>query len=373
MLTNRAAESRADLTQHLVAGVVAERVVELLEAVKVDQKQRQLAAAIDRRLQPLNQVTPVCQAGQIVGVGTGVALAQPVGDRHTRARHAGKHGDDRERSGSVAEHRELPQGEQRQGRGRKRDDRGEHRPAELRSRTDPGLGPPGRGSQQRRRGRRHVLPSAQRDRSRPDQQHAPARLPAAERQAGGHAAERQRQRGGPVECGRHRRRRRGSHHCVKDREPRHPAEAVQHDKHETQRSRKHRQPRQRRRVSRIRRRRQREPSAQRQPRQPSGRAEQAGSETGQAPCHEDGTCDVCEHAPGFSLKTVERRETSGPRDGLAPSERRLARSSVKLVGRQNFTGVVADGPVLHRETPARDGSGEHQVGVVRRPRDHLSD
>ena len=38
-------EARADLAQHLVAGVVAERVVELLEAVEVDQQQRQLVAA----------------------------------------------------------------------------------------------------------------------------------------------------------------------------------------------------------------------------------------------------------------------------------------------------------------------------------------
>ena len=35
-------QARADLAQHLVAGVVAERVVELLEAVEVDQEQRQL-------------------------------------------------------------------------------------------------------------------------------------------------------------------------------------------------------------------------------------------------------------------------------------------------------------------------------------------
>ena len=41
VLAHRAAEPRPDLAQHLVAGVVAERVVELLEAVEVDQQQRE--------------------------------------------------------------------------------------------------------------------------------------------------------------------------------------------------------------------------------------------------------------------------------------------------------------------------------------------
>ena len=41
VVAHGAAEPRADLAQHLVAGVMAERVVELLEAVEVDQQQRE--------------------------------------------------------------------------------------------------------------------------------------------------------------------------------------------------------------------------------------------------------------------------------------------------------------------------------------------
>ena len=41
----RLLQARADLAQHLVAGVMPERVVELLEAVEVDQQQRDLAVA----------------------------------------------------------------------------------------------------------------------------------------------------------------------------------------------------------------------------------------------------------------------------------------------------------------------------------------
>ena len=41
----RLLQARAELAQHLVAGVVAERVVELLEAVEVDQQQRDLVLA----------------------------------------------------------------------------------------------------------------------------------------------------------------------------------------------------------------------------------------------------------------------------------------------------------------------------------------
>ena len=44
----RLLQARADLAQDLVAGVVAERVVELLEAVEVDQQQRDLVVGVAR-------------------------------------------------------------------------------------------------------------------------------------------------------------------------------------------------------------------------------------------------------------------------------------------------------------------------------------
>jgi hypothetical protein len=59
VLAYSAAEPRPDLAQDLVAGVVAEGVVELLKAVQVDQQQRQHLAAPDGRFQPLNQITAV--------------------------------------------------------------------------------------------------------------------------------------------------------------------------------------------------------------------------------------------------------------------------------------------------------------------------
>ena len=46
----RLLQARADLAQHLVAGRVPERVVELLEAVEVDQQQRDVAVLVLERL-----------------------------------------------------------------------------------------------------------------------------------------------------------------------------------------------------------------------------------------------------------------------------------------------------------------------------------
>ena len=58
-------EARADLAQHLVAGVVAERVVELLEAVEVDQQQRELVALLVRRLdRGVQRVDEVAAVGE---------------------------------------------------------------------------------------------------------------------------------------------------------------------------------------------------------------------------------------------------------------------------------------------------------------------
>ena len=85
--------------QHLVAGVVAERVVELLEAVEVDQQQRDLAVAVARspprarasrwrRLpSPVRSSVTACRW----------LSAQPVDDRQPGPRHAGQDGDRRQR------------------------------------------------------------------------------------------------------------------------------------------------------------------------------------------------------------------------------------------------------------------------------------
>src|SRR5262249_59614577 len=71
-------QARADLAQHLVAGVMAERVVELLEAVEVDQQQRELVALAlgvgDRAIEPDEQVAAVAEPGQLIGGGV---LAAP--------------------------------------------------------------------------------------------------------------------------------------------------------------------------------------------------------------------------------------------------------------------------------------------------------
>ena len=64
-------QARADLAQHLVARVVAERVVELLEAVEVDQQQRELGVVLgrgrDRGVQRVDEVAAVAEAGEVVG------------------------------------------------------------------------------------------------------------------------------------------------------------------------------------------------------------------------------------------------------------------------------------------------------------------
>ena len=73
------AQAARDLHQQLVAGAVAERVVDDLEAVEVDQQQRDLvaqaAAVLERALGAPDQLAPVRQPGQGVEVGE---VADPV-------------------------------------------------------------------------------------------------------------------------------------------------------------------------------------------------------------------------------------------------------------------------------------------------------
>ena len=130
----RLLQPRADLAQHLVAGVMAERVVELLEAVEVDQQQRDLARR--RRwiasLQPRQQMAAVAEPGQVVGDRLrGALCAQAVDDRQPGPRHPGQHGDRRQRRGDRRQADELADDEQRQRGRRVGQDRGEHDRVEL--------------------------------------------------------------------------------------------------------------------------------------------------------------------------------------------------------------------------------------------------
>src|SRR5918995_6687479 len=163
VLAHRAAQPRPDLAQHLVARVMAQGVVELLEPVEVDEQQGQLVAPLDRGLQPLDQVAPIREPGEVVGQRARVGLAQPLRHREARSRHAGEHGDQREHPGDVAQDGELPDGQQRQRGGGEGDDRGEHGPAELRAGPEPLLVPPGRHGEERRRGGGRVLARAEGD------------------------------------------------------------------------------------------------------------------------------------------------------------------------------------------------------------------
>ena len=69
--SDRLRQPRAEVAQQLVAEVVAERVVDLLEAIEVEQHHRELLVACLRRRDPPVQVRAeplaVGQAGQLVG------------------------------------------------------------------------------------------------------------------------------------------------------------------------------------------------------------------------------------------------------------------------------------------------------------------
>ena len=158
-------QPRADLAQHLVAGVVAERVVELLEAVEVDQQQRDLGVGVlDRLAEPRQQVAAVAEPGQVVGDRGPLALAQAVDDRQSGPGHSGQDGDRRQRRGDRREADELADDEQRQRRRHVDQDRRQHDRVERAvgprlGLVDPGRGDErddgqGRGAPRARRGRR---------------------------------------------------------------------------------------------------------------------------------------------------------------------------------------------------------------------------
>ena len=226
-------QARADLAQHLVAGVVAERVVELLEAVEVDQQQRQLAVALgrgrDRGVQRVDEVAAVAEAGEVVGARLRAAVAQALDHRQPRAGHAGedRHGRERGGDGSIAVN--CPTVSSVSAAVAK---------TRMIVRTTGLNSGPGSGggwcthaaaAMRERRGGGEPRPGGQRGEAGEREQHRPARPPAAQREAPGHA-------GGADRLDRARPDRHGhaggggrAHRRVEPRQPVDGAEAGEHE------------------------------------------------------------------------------------------------------------------------------------------------
>ena len=160
VLAHRLGEARPHLAKDLVAGMVAEGVVELLEAVEVDEQQRERVSFRDRRVEAVEQMPAVAQAGQIVGLRLALALAQPVGHGDPRARHAGQDGQHRQGHLDLADARKLAHREQRERGHCEGDERHQHGPAEVRAGIRAPIPAPGRGGEERSRKRRGRLPTA---------------------------------------------------------------------------------------------------------------------------------------------------------------------------------------------------------------------
>ena len=176
-------QARADLAQHLVAGVVAERVVELLEAVEVDQQQRQLGVVLgprDRGVQRVDEVAAVPEAGEAVGARLRAAVAQALDHRRPARAFPTRTVADRQAHAHRVEVVELPDREQPECDEHKPKDRAQHRPAKRRPRFAASLAPPHRRYQQRD-GRDHHTRAKQRQPGRANQQ-PPTRPPPAQRQ-----------------------------------------------------------------------------------------------------------------------------------------------------------------------------------------------
>ena len=234
VLAQQLLQPRADLAQHLVAGVVAERVVELLEAVEVDQQQRELvavrAARLDRRVQRVDQVAAVAEAGEVVGHRLLLRVAQALDHGPAGAPHADEHGGDGERDGDRLDVGELPDAEQRERDRGVGQQRGEHDRAELGGGLDRPLGQPGGEADQDRRGQRAPRAGGERRQRRrararrcvPGRQRespSPAATPPIADRDGDVGAERHGERGGGG----------GAHRRV---EPRQPADRAAADEHE---------------------------------------------------------------------------------------------------------------------------------------------
>ncbi len=75
---DRLAQPRSEIAQHLIAEVVTERVVDLLEAIEVEQHHAERLLALPRGRDPLVEPSPeplaVGQPGQLVGRGDPMKL-----------------------------------------------------------------------------------------------------------------------------------------------------------------------------------------------------------------------------------------------------------------------------------------------------------
>ena len=136
-------QPRPDLLQDLVTGVMAQGVVELLEAVEVDQQQRELPTVLvrgtDSGMKALHEVPSIGEARQVIGERLLLALPQPLGHGEPGTCHPGQHRDRRDGDRHVVDRLELPDRQQRErGRG-EHEDRDEHDGAELGARLG-GLG-----------------------------------------------------------------------------------------------------------------------------------------------------------------------------------------------------------------------------------------
>ncbi len=95
----RVEDTGPDLPQQEVAGLVAQGVVQLLEAVEIGDQQRErlVEGARPAKLggQPLVEVAPIRQPGELVGGGLAARLRERAG-LAVAEREAGQGGDDRE-------------------------------------------------------------------------------------------------------------------------------------------------------------------------------------------------------------------------------------------------------------------------------------
>ena len=100
VLAEAARDPGADLAQQLVARLVTQGVVDLLEAVQVEHEHRDVLAAGQAGVQADEEATPVQQAGELVGAGLATCLAERA-DLAEGQRGADAGGEDRRR-GQVA-------------------------------------------------------------------------------------------------------------------------------------------------------------------------------------------------------------------------------------------------------------------------------
>ena len=225
-------ESRPDLPQHLVPRRVAERVVELSEAVEVDEQERQRSVPRGRRLdgpvEPVDEVAPVAEPCEVVRHRLVMALAQAGGHGQTGARHPRQHRGDGQGDRDLVKLGELADAEQdERGQGAEQD-RGQDDAAELGSRLGRRLAQPRRAGQpeggERRPDRAEGQPAEPSDRHR----QRPPGLPAAQGERPDRAAGCDSRRGVATERDGERRHGRTGQRRVEPREQRDRRQAVEH-------------------------------------------------------------------------------------------------------------------------------------------------